>query len=138
MESPGFYFHLEPPTFLLAGGYYLFPDWLIGHYRKAVVDPKQGKELTAILGRISKTTDFKIAGQHYKRVPSGYDASHPNSCLLLHNGLHAWWETSIPEELFNPALVDYCFEKLKPLVPLHRWCVALLGRARPPSPRILF
>jgi len=136
MESPGFYFHLEPPKFLLAGGYYVFPDWLIGHYRKTVVDPKRGKELTAIIGRISGTTDFKIGGQHYKRVPAGYDASHPNSGLLLHKGLHAWWETRIPEELFSPGLVDYCLEKLEPLAPLHRWCAALLGRARPPSPRI--
>jgi uncharacterized protein (TIGR02453 family) len=138
MESPGFYFHLEPPKFLLAVGYYVFPDWLIGPYRKAVVDPRQGRELAATIQRILEATDFKIGGRHYKRIPPGFDASHPNSPLLLHNGLHAWREMRLPEELFNPGLVDYCLDQLVPLAPLYRWCVALLGRAHPPSPRIPF
>jgi uncharacterized protein (TIGR02453 family) len=136
MESPGFYVHLEPPKFLLAGGYYMFPEWLVGHYRKAVVHPKYGKELATILKKISEFTDLELGGQHYKRVPAGYDASHPNAGLLLHNGLHAWWETAIPEEFFSPGLVDYCFKKFRRLAPLHRWCAALLSRSNPPSPRI--
>lgn len=136
MESPGIYVHLEPPAFLLAAGYYVFPDWLIGPYRRAVVHPKYGKELAAILKTIVEGTHFQIAGKHYKRVPAGYDASHPNASLLLHNGLHAWQETSIPEELFSPKLVDYCLEKLKPVAPLHLWCVALLSRSAPHPPRV--
>jgi uncharacterized protein (TIGR02453 family) len=138
MESPGFYVHVEPPTFLLAAGYYVFPDWLIGPFRKAVVDPNQGKKLSAILKQLADSTDFKVSGQHYKRIPTGYDASHPNAGLLLHNGLHVWWETNIPEEFFMPDLVDYCFQKLEPLAPLHHWCVALLSRSSPPSPRVRF
>jgi uncharacterized protein (TIGR02453 family) len=138
MESPGFYFHLEPPKFLLSAGYYVFPDWLIGPYRKAVVDPRQGKELTGLIRRVFEATDFNIGGQHYKRIPAGYDASHPNSGLLRHNGLYAWRETNIPEELFSPDLVDYCLDRLEPLAPLQRWCASLLRRAHPPSPRIRF
>jgi uncharacterized protein (TIGR02453 family) len=136
MESPGFYVHLEPPKFLLAAGYHMFPDWLIGPFRKAVVDPKHGKELATILKKIAELTDFEVGSQHYKRVPAGYDASHPNAGLLLHNGLHVWRETAIPEEFFTPGLVEYCFEKMKPLAPLHRWLVALMSRSVPPSRRI--
>ncbi len=136
MESPGFYVHLEPPKFLLAGGYYIFPQWLIGPYRKAVVHPKYGKELAAILEGIAHLGDFAVGGQHYKRVPAGYDASHPNAGLLLHNGIHAGLETDIPEEFFSANFVEYCAEKFSPLAPLHRWCAALLNRSGPPSPRI--
>ncbi len=136
MESPGFYVHLEPPKFMIAGGYYVFPEWLIGPYRKAVIHPKQGKELVAILKKITGLKGFEVGGQHYKRVPAGFDASHPHAGLLLHNGIHAWLETDIPEEFFTPNLVDYCIGKFKPLVPLHRWCVALLRRSGPPPPRI--
>jgi uncharacterized protein (TIGR02453 family) len=125
MESPGFYVHLEPPVFLLGAGYYMFPDWLLERFRRAVLHPERGKELAAILDKISKTTDFEPGGKHYKRVPAGYDASHPNAPLLLHNGLHAGWETAIPEEFFTLGLVGYCFEKFKPLAPLHRWLSAL-------------
>jgi uncharacterized protein (DUF2461 family) len=138
MESPGFYVHLEPPTFLLAAGFYVFPDWLLIPYRKAVVDPKHGKELARLLKKVADRTDFMIGGRHYKRVPAGYDASHPNADLLLHNGLHAGREAAIPEEFFSPDLVDYCVDKFRPLAPLHRWCVALLRRSSPPSPRIGF
>jgi uncharacterized protein (TIGR02453 family) len=125
MESPGFYVHLEPPTFLLGAGYYVFPDCMIESFRRAVLHPKYGKELASILKKIAETSDLEIGGKHYKRVPSGYNPSHPNTPLLLHNGLHAGWETTIPKELFTPGLVDYCFEKFKPLAPLHRWLSAL-------------
>jgi len=138
MESPGFYVHLEPPTFLLGAGYYMFPDWLMERYRRAVIDPKYGKELAKILDTIAKTTDLKIGGQHYKRTPAGYDGSHPNAPLLLHNGLHAGWETAIPDVLFTPGLPDFCFEKFKPTAPLYRWFVALMDRSAPPQPQVRF
>jgi uncharacterized protein (DUF2461 family) len=126
MESPGFYVHLEPPIFLLGAGYYMFPDSLLERFRRAVVHPERGKELASILKKIAETTDFKLGGQHYKRIPAGYDASHPNSSLLMHNGLHVGWETSLPKELFDRRLVDRCFEKFSLLGPLHRWLVGLM------------
>lgn len=138
MESPGFYAHFEPPTFLLGAGYYMFPDWLMERYRRAVIHPKYGKELSKILDTIVKTTDFKIGGQHYKRTPAGYDASHTNAPLLLHNGLHAGWETTIPDVLFTPGLPDFCFDKFKPTAPLYRWFIALTSRSAPPAPPIRF
>ena len=136
MESPGFYVHLEPPSFMIAGGYYQFPEWLLGPYRQAVVHPKFGKELAAILKKIAGMKGFEIGGQHYKRVPAGLDASHPNAGLLLHNGIYAGFETGVPEEFFSPKLVKYCLAKIEPLVPLHRWCAALLSRSGSPSPRV--
>jgi len=138
MESPGFYVHLEPPTFLLGAGYYMFPDWLLERFRKSVVDPGYGKELTKILKKIAETTDFKIGGQHYKRPPAGYDVFHPNARLLLHNGLHAGLEMTIPDVLFSPGLADYCFEKFKPFGPLHRWFSALMSRSAPPPAQFRF
>ena len=129
MESPGFYVHLEPPTFLLGAGYYAFPDWLIERYRRAVVHPEHGRRLAAILREIAKSSGFEVGGKHFKRVPPGYDPSHPNASLLQHNGLHAGWETAIPKEMFTPALVDYCYRRFKPLAPLHRWLSALAAGA---------
>jgi len=125
MESPGFYVHLEPPTFLLGAGYYMFPDWIMDRFRTAALHPQRGKELATILRKITRETDFEIGGKHYKRVPPGYDASHPNAPLLMHNGLHAGWETAVPNEFFTPGLVEYCFNKFKPMASLHRWLSAL-------------
>jgi uncharacterized protein (TIGR02453 family) len=129
MECSGFYFHVEPPKLLLGVGIYMFPDQLLQRYRQAVVHPKLGKELRLIVKKISKMGEFEIGTKHYKRVPAGYDRSHPNAGLLLHNGLHASRETDIPKEFFAPGLVDYCFETYEPLVPLHKWLVAITERA---------
>jgi uncharacterized protein (TIGR02453 family) len=127
MESPGFYFHLEPPDLFLGSGLYMMPDNLMVKFRRAVVDPKLGKELQAILAALAKRNVYEIGGRHYKRVPAGYDPGHPNAELLKHNGLYAGCELKIPEELFSARLVDFCFDRYEALAPLHRWLVRMAG-----------
>jgi len=127
MESPGFYFHLEPPDLFIGGGFYMFPDALLPRYRRAVVDPKLGKELQKILAELATHKGYETGGTHYKRVPAGYDPAHPNAELLKHNGLYTGWESKVPEELFTAGLVDFCFARYRPLVPLHRWFMKWAG-----------
>jgi uncharacterized protein (TIGR02453 family) len=125
MESPGFYFHLEPPDLFLGGGFYMLPDSLLGRFRKAVVDPKLGRELAGILAALAERKEYEIGGKHFKRVPAGTDPSHPNAEILKHNGLYAGIEMKIPDEFFSPRLVDFCYERYEPIVPLHRWLVKM-------------
>jgi len=127
MESSGYYFHLEPPDLMLGGGMYIIPDNLLGRFRKAVADPKSGAEIGKIVAAIRVREGFSVDGQHYKRVPAGFDPAHPNAELLKHKGLYAGVETKIPEEFFSARLVDYCFERFEPLAPLHRWLMKLFG-----------
>ena len=123
MEASGFYFHLEPPNVILGIGVYELPVLLLGQYRRAVVDPKRGKELSRIVALISASKGFTLGGMHYKRVPAGFDPSHPNAELLKHTGLYAGFETRIRPELFSARLLDYCFNRYKAAAPLHRWLV---------------
>jgi uncharacterized protein (TIGR02453 family) len=125
MESAGFYFHLEPPTMMLGAGFYMFTDRQLERFRKAVVDPKRGKQLTAIVKSISGLKGFELGGKHYKRVPGGYDPGHPNAELLLYKGLYIGTETTIPKEFYSAKLVDYCFEKYELSGPLYKWLVAI-------------
>jgi len=127
MEGTGFYFHFEPPHLMLGTGTYMFSDQQIVRYRRAVVDPKLGKELAKIVSAISSLEGWWIGGKHYKRVPAGFDPAHPNAALLLHNGLYAGIETAIPKEFFSGRLIDYCMERYAPLVTLHRWLVKTTG-----------
>jgi uncharacterized protein (TIGR02453 family) len=127
MECPGFYFHLEPPDLFLGGGMYVFPDNLLARYRRAVVDPKLGRQLRTIADELGKRKDCELGGKHYKRVPAGYDPGHPNAELLKHNGLYAGYETKIPDEFYSARIVDYCFERYEPIVPLHRWLMKWAG-----------
>lgn len=126
MEAPGFYFHFEPPDLMLGSGFYMFPDSVLARYRKAVVDPKRGKELAKILAEIDELEGYSMAGKHYKRVPAGFDPSHPNAEFLKHKGLYVGREMKVPDEFFSAGLVDTCLKSFKPLVPLHKWLVKLL------------
>lgn len=125
MDCPGFYFHLEADKLLLGVGIYMFPKQAIDHYRRMVVDPEQGRKLSEVVKRISKIKGCELGGKHYKRVPAGYDPSHPNAELLLYNGLHAGITTGIPEEFYSEKLIGYCWKSFNALAPLHRWLVSI-------------
>lgn len=127
MESAGFYFHLEPPIMMLGGGFYMFTDRQLERFRKAVVDPKRGKQLSAILKSISNLKGYELGGKHYKRIPAGYDPRHPNAEFLLYKGFYVGMETAIPKEFYSGRLVDYCFEKYQPFGPLLKWLLAATG-----------
>jgi uncharacterized protein (TIGR02453 family) len=127
MDCPGYYFHLEPPNLMLGGGLYIFSRLLLERYRRAVSDPEYGPELAAVVKKISARPGYTLGGEHYKRVPPGYDAEPEAEFLLHHAGLYAGWEGRIPAEIHSPALLDFCFDKFKPMQPLHRWLVKLTG-----------
>jgi hypothetical protein len=81
-------------------------------------------------GSSRPSADFpgiRSGGQHYKRVPAGFDAGHRNAELLKHKGLYAGFEAKIPNEFYSARLVDYCFERFAPLAPLNRWLMRLYG-----------
>jgi uncharacterized protein (TIGR02453 family) len=126
MECSGVYVHFEPPKLFMVGvGLYMFPRPLLDRYRRAVVAPDTGGELTAIVGKFRKNIHISLGGRHYKRIPQGFPGDHPNAELLLHNGLYAGLEGEIPEEFYSAALIEFCFNTIKPLLPLHRWLVDL-------------
>ena len=127
MECPGFYFQLEPPTITLGGGYYYFADRALSRYRDAAADPKLGREIGRIAAEIQSLDGWELGGSHYKRVPQGFSADHPNAGLLKHNGLYAGWEGPIREEFYSVKLIDFCFEQYGRLLPLHRWLVKVFG-----------
>ena len=133
MECSGYYFHLEPPTLMLGAGLYFFPRPLLERYRSAVADPEYGDELAAIVKKVAALPGYSLGGEHYKRVPipsSGtLEADHladpAVAGLLRHDGLYSGWEGPIPAELHSPALVEFCWQKFKPMKPLHRWLATL-------------
>ena len=129
MECSGFYFHLDPPKLMLGVGIYMFPRHMIDEYRNSVVHEKYGKELTRIISKITKIPGCNIGRRHYKRVPRGFDPDHKNAELLMMNGFYGGIETTIPKELHISGIIDYCYDRYKPFVPLHKWIVGVTKRA---------
>lgn len=123
MEGAGFYFHLEPPTLMLAGGMYRFTPAQQAVFRTKATSPKPGRRLAGILAELTEK-GYHVGGMHYKRLPRGFAADSLNADLLKHDGLHAALHESLPLEIGSPALVDWCLERYLPLVPLHDWLTA--------------
>jgi len=128
MECSGFYFHLEASKLLLGTGLYCFPKNMVEPFRQSVVHPREGKALTLALSKVKGKGDYPIGGQHFKKIPFGYDPKHHLAEFLLYNGLHAAVDCPIPPEVFSAGLVDFCFGHFRNMLPLHRWLLDVTQR----------
>jgi uncharacterized protein (TIGR02453 family) len=120
MESSGFYLHVENKSILIGVGIKMFPKPILERFRQAVVDKKTGSELKKAVKKISDQ-GYLVDGKHYKKVPRGYEAEHPNSEFLLYNGLTARIEEKVPDAFFSGAIIDYAYSHYRNMLPLHRW-----------------
>lgn len=120
MECPGFYFHFEPDSLLIAGGFHLLPKDLMTDYRKIVSREVPARELAGVISDV-EAGGISVEGLHYKRTPQGFKEDHPHSYLIRYNGVYGLEKSKIPEEFFSEKLVDYVFERFKIMDPLNRW-----------------
>ena len=126
MENPSFFVSVRPTGLGIYAGVHLFSKPLLAAYRDSVVDDQLGSDLETALGSVKSAGDYTIGGQHYKRVPRGYDAEHPRANLLRYNGLYAHTQAAGPEAIVTPGLVDICFAHLQHVAPLHQWLVRVV------------
>jgi uncharacterized protein (TIGR02453 family) len=132
--SPGFYAHFTKDEFVLGTGVYVFERHYLKYYRQAVVDPILGPKLSRAVKGASKKGRYLVEGKHYKRVPAGFDPEHPNVDLLLHRGLFLTLNRSLPREFYTKALIPFCVQHFKAMLPLHRWYLEFFNRTpRPPE-----
>lgn len=125
-ESSGFYLQVNPDNIYLAVGVYIFPPALVKTYRDAVVQPERGLRLTTVVRDIA-AAGYQVGGAHYKRVPAGYDAAHPNVELLKHNGLYAGIEMPIPAAFYSEAFIEFCFAHFQAMLSLHQWLIRTIA-----------
>jgi len=122
MECPGFYFHIEPDSIMVAGGFHQIPKDQIPRFRELVANEKKGEELRRIMVKLQKD-GLELGPPHYKRVPQGFDKDHPNADLLRHAGVHGMHTSDVPDEFFSADLVEYCMRYYRKINDLHRWFV---------------
>jgi uncharacterized protein (TIGR02453 family) len=129
MENSGFYFHIEPKQILTGGGLYLFPKPVLAAYRDAVVHPVHGRDLVRAIEEVRSKPGYDVWGKHYKKIPRGYDPGHENAELLLYDGMTAFLEEPIPDDLFSASIVDFVFERFGQMAPIERWVADMIARA---------
>jgi uncharacterized protein (TIGR02453 family) len=130
MENPSFFVRFSPDELALYAGIYVFSRPVLTAYRDAVVDERLGPALEAAIAEVVDAGAYTVGGEHYKRVPRGYEAGHPRADLLRYNGL--WAHPSAPVDPLvvpTPDLVEVCVEHCLNMAPLHRWLVEV-GQGR--------
>ncbi len=129
-EASGFFVRIAPTLLGIGGGLHGFTPQQLERYRLAVVDDGLGAALRRALDLVLADGRYELGGLHYKRIPRGYDASHPNAPLLRHDAIYAWRSEPLPEALFGPGAVDWCRARFAELRPLQAWLVEALSPAR--------
>lgn len=131
MRNPIFGFQFGPEGGGLMAGMHAFQPEQLAAYRTAVADPKLGRELTEALDEVRRAGDYVVGGEHYKRVPRGFDPEHPRADLLRFNALYVYSPAIPPEVVTGPEIVDVCFAHCQAMAPVHRWLVrAMAGGTR--------
>ncbi|MCA9771393.1 MAG: DUF2461 domain-containing protein [Myxococcales bacterium] len=120
MESPGFYFQLEPKRLMLCAGIWMFTSDQLRAYREALVDPKRAGSLSRAVGKV-ESAGYGVGGEHYKRLPRGVQAEGRLGDLARHNGLYGIWEGDIPKELHGPEILDLCMAHFAAMAPIEQW-----------------
>jgi uncharacterized protein (TIGR02453 family) len=120
-ESPAFGFQLEATGMGLMAGIFKFSPEMLNAYRNAVLDERTGRELTEVLESLQKAGVYQIGGEHYKRVPAGFDPTHKRADLLRYVGLYLF-SPGIPiSAVQTPALVDICYAHFQKMAPIFLW-----------------
>jgi uncharacterized protein (TIGR02453 family) len=125
-ESPSFFMRIGPRTLGIGAGLHGFTPAQLERYRQAVADEASGAALRDAIRAVS-ARGFELNEPHYKRVPQGFAADHPNGTLLRHRSLYAWRSDPVPEALFGPGSVEYCRQLFVALRPIQAWLVEALG-----------
>ena len=126
-ECPGFYFGLSGDELTLGGGMHMFGPQQLAAYREALIDPKKGPEVRKAIKAVEKVKGLTLHGEHYKKVPRGFDPDHANADLLKHNALYFGATTKVPAALFTAKGPAHCAAFYKSIWPLQKWLVAAIG-----------
>ena len=73
-----------------------------------------------------KKAGYQIGGQHFKRLPKGFDEDFPHADLLLHNGLYSYLENKEINQLNPKTVTEFCFKHFKAMLAVHSWLADVL------------
>ena len=117
-EAPGFYLRLMPDGFLAGAGLHGFSPEQLKIFRAAVMDEKSGAALSKMVKGLE---GLKLGEPTRKKVPRGFDASHPRSAFLLCDALSATHEAPLPKAVHKAEFVDTCLDIFRRANPVSQW-----------------
>jgi uncharacterized protein (TIGR02453 family) len=129
-ERPAFGFHMGADNMELMAGMFKFSTSQLAAYRDAVAGEDSGEELAATLRTLGGAGEYHLAGEHYKRVPAGYEADHPHADLLRYAGLYVYPAALEGKYLSSPELVEASMAHFKTMAPVYEWLAKYVGNSQ--------
>jgi uncharacterized protein (TIGR02453 family) len=117
-DAPGYFLRLTPKEMIIGAGMHRFEAKPLAAYRNAVLAEGSGKRLEKIAAALDGLT---LGGATRKSVPRGFDAAHPRSRFLMHDGLFALHEGPLPRSVFSQAFVNECLGHFRRAAPIAKW-----------------
>ena len=119
-EGPGHFLRITAKAVFIGSGTYLFDKSALSKYREAVAHEGRGAELAKLLTK-ARRAGYDVGGEHYKRVPRGFDPEHERADLLRFNGLYIHKDAGLPKELATPAFTKFCSAQFAKGGPVADW-----------------
>jgi uncharacterized protein (TIGR02453 family) len=126
-SNPAYLLRLTESELHLGVGAYGFNKAQLQAWRDALIDDAKSKALHRALDQAAKAGFGTLHGQHYKTVPKGYPADHPNAELLKYNMAYLTNVGAPTKALFGPSAVDHCLKAYRALRPMQQWLVDVVG-----------
>lgn len=125
---PAFGFQIDREGMQLMAGLFAFSKDQLQRYQTAVIDDNWGQALVEAIATVTQSGNYELKGQHYKRIPRGYDPAHERAEWLLFNALYAHLQHNIPlVQVCSPDIVDICLAHFQNMAPLQKWLAQVLG-----------
>ncbi len=125
---PAFGFQVNQEGMQLMAGLFAFSKEQLQQYRQAVVDNELGQALVTAVTTVTQSGSYQLKGQHYKRIPRGYNSAHERAEWLFFNGLYAHPQRSIPlAQVCSPDIVEICLAHFQNMAPVQQWLVQVLA-----------
>jgi Conserved hypothetical protein (DUF2461) len=96
-----------------------FSSSMLLAYRAAVIDSHIGAVLAQILSTLESQRGYRVEGERYQRVPSGYGSAHPRADLLRFKGLAAFPPRLAIDVICSSQLIDMCTEHFAAMASLQ-------------------
>lgn len=125
----GLFFAIEPRGIRFSAGAGAFASDQVKEYRRALDNPVAGNEFERITNTI-RTLGYDVSSgraPQLKRMPRGYDSSHPRAKFLKWRGVVARERIQLTDWIYTAALVDKVIETWSHGLPLVEWIQTNVG-----------